>query len=1121
MTQLDLKKLLLGTSVLAGFAAMSIAAPAFAQTADDEPVSVQPAADDVTESDEVVVTGSRLKKSTFSSTSPLQVISTEDANEQGLFSPVEILQTNSTASGQQIDSTFAGFVLDNGPGSETIDLRGLAASRTLVLINGRRVAPSGVEGAPTSPSINLLPRTMIDRVDILTDGASSVYGSDAVSGVVNAILKNDYDGLDVEIFADTPEEGAGQDYTIGLRYGKVGDRGFIGGAIEHTYIDPWTLADREFLAGCDTYREITEDGEIRTINREDIANAAVQNLGAPETNCRDGGGVNRLTQWVQVFDGNFNNFFFDDEANSGVGGFNTFAAPFGVLLDQNGDGIRDSNLIEYNTNGQQAELQELQNEQSLTSVFLNGEYTFEGEMNITPFFEVLTSRSEIKSRGFQGQLFPFVPANNPFNPCNPAAENGQDCGTAYGNLLTSDAYIARFADYYTDPNQNGSTDNCFGLGAANCTPANFGISQGPIGAVEVRPIIGVLNDRNVNDIELNSTRLVGGVRGDLPGINFATLNDWSFEMTGIYSFSGSTSSRLGIRGDRLDLALGVDPVTGADLAAPCSQNADGSISPLLFVGCVPVNMFAPSLFSSAAGGTFATQAETDYLFDTREFATDISQTVIDAVVQGDIYTLPGGEVSLLMGYQFRNDEINSQPNAVASQGLFFGFSSDLGAFGSRDVNELYAETFIPLGTGALGFRELNLELAGRLTDDEFYGTNETYSIKAGYRPVDSLLLRGTFGTSFRAPNLRELFLGGQTGFNNIFDPCAVPLNAISTGNDPLNPTPPVYDPALDERDQVTLNQCISEGIDPTTFRLGDGGIYNTEISTGGSLDLNPETSESYTYGFSFNQPWTDAFELEFGASYYSIEIDDTIIEPSLNFILDDCYGRAASAFCSRLTRNPLTASDRPGEIVLVDGGFINRNQETAKGIDINAFGLKENIAFMGKSFDLGFRAQANNNLERKTVDIIDDVRDEEELQGDFGFPDWRGFVTFIGEHDRWRLAWTTRFQTEVETDEEDRAVTDFTNYNDSNNDAVTCAGPADGDVNCRPVFFAEDYFVNSVTLRYRGDDWQILAGVNNVFDREPELVDSREVFAISNVPLGNGYDLNGREYFVRVNKTFR
>ena len=169
--------------------------------------------------EEVVVTGSRLRSSTYSSISPLQIIDAEFQREVGLIDATEILQNSTNAGGQQIDLTFNGFVLDNGPGSTTISLRGLGANRTLVLMNGRRLAPSGVEGAPSAPNISLVPQLMISRYENLLDAGSSIYGSDAIAGATNIITRKDFDGLEVQVFADRPNRRGGDSQHYQCRLG--------------------------------------------------------------------------------------------------------------------------------------------------------------------------------------------------------------------------------------------------------------------------------------------------------------------------------------------------------------------------------------------------------------------------------------------------------------------------------------------------------------------------------------------------------------------------------------------------------------------------------------------------------------------------------------------------------------------------------------------------------------------------------------------------------------------------------------------------------------------------------------------------------------------------------------
>ena len=220
--------------------------------------------------EEVVVTGSRLKRSTFDSIAPLQIISGDVSREVGLIDPADILQDSTMATGQQIDQTFQGFVLDNGPGASTLSLRGLGTGRTLLLMNGRRIGPGGVEGAPTAPDLNLLPGSLIERYDVLLDGASSVYGSDAVGGVTNVILRSDFDGWEAEIYAKKSQHQPGSidDRTFNVTYGVNSDRWFLGFGAEVSINPEVKIRDRPWTADCESDYEITTNGEIRTINYE-------------------------------------------------------------------------------------------------------------------------------------------------------------------------------------------------------------------------------------------------------------------------------------------------------------------------------------------------------------------------------------------------------------------------------------------------------------------------------------------------------------------------------------------------------------------------------------------------------------------------------------------------------------------------------------------------------------------------------------------------------------------------------------------------------------------------------------------------------------------------------------
>ena len=161
--------------------------------------------------EEVVVTGSRLRRDTFNSVSPVQLITREEVTAAGFSSATEALQSTAvTNGGAQINNAFGGFVTDGGPGANTLSLRGLGAGRTLVLINGRRVAPSGTRGAVGSADLNVLPNAIIDHVEVLRDGASSIYGSDAIAGVINVVTREDTEGVTFEAQYNDPLDGGGE-----------------------------------------------------------------------------------------------------------------------------------------------------------------------------------------------------------------------------------------------------------------------------------------------------------------------------------------------------------------------------------------------------------------------------------------------------------------------------------------------------------------------------------------------------------------------------------------------------------------------------------------------------------------------------------------------------------------------------------------------------------------------------------------------------------------------------------------------------------------------------------------------------------------------------------------------
>ncbi|HNP36008.1 MAG TPA: TonB-dependent receptor [Woeseiaceae bacterium] len=227
------------------FAAVYPMGSALAQQADD------PEEDAAIE--QIVVTGSRIKHDTFSSAAPMQVVETEAAAVRGISDLATLLQTTTVAAGspQVTPAISAVNVVNGGLGTSTLSLRGLGANRTLVLLNGRRAGPSGVQGSVSAFDLNTIPLSAIERVEILKDGASSIYGSDAIAGVVNIITRQD-DGGELNAFYSQPGQSGGEQLRVNGSWGKTIDRGYFRITGDYSHQEILQRGDRDVFA-CNEY----------------------------------------------------------------------------------------------------------------------------------------------------------------------------------------------------------------------------------------------------------------------------------------------------------------------------------------------------------------------------------------------------------------------------------------------------------------------------------------------------------------------------------------------------------------------------------------------------------------------------------------------------------------------------------------------------------------------------------------------------------------------------------------------------------------------------------------------------------------------------------------------------
>src|SRR5688500_14559490 len=178
-----------------------------------------PSATPTTDDEAIVITGSRIR-SDFTSSDPLTIINPDVQFQEGQNQTSDMINSAPIAAGSlQITGAISNnFVTNGGADAQTVSLRGLGAERTLVLLNGRRAGPAGVRGSVASFDLNVLPMSIVQSIEILKTGASSIYGSDAIAGVVNILTRRNTDGIEFRGSVSIPEHSGGEVYTGSLTY---------------------------------------------------------------------------------------------------------------------------------------------------------------------------------------------------------------------------------------------------------------------------------------------------------------------------------------------------------------------------------------------------------------------------------------------------------------------------------------------------------------------------------------------------------------------------------------------------------------------------------------------------------------------------------------------------------------------------------------------------------------------------------------------------------------------------------------------------------------------------------------------------------------------------------------
>lgn len=1060
-----LKKKLFATTLLAGVAGGLWAGAAIAQEADDEEVTVIEEVDEEDEArqDRIVVTGSRLSRNEFTSASPLKVLNIEESVQAGLVDTATIVQRTSVSGGAQTDNTFTGIVTDGGPGSSTVSLRGLDAERTLILSNGRRLAPAGVAGSPTRPDLNLIPLGMVERVDILTDGASSIYGADAVAGVINFITRRDFDGIEIDAFYSSPEAGGGEERRISIATGLQADRGFASFGFEYYTRDNVRRGERDF-SPC--IRDIEVNPETGS-RREICTQNSFSNQWLDPANLFFGGA---LDADLGV---DFDVLGFDFENGSGF-----VRLPSNNQAGAPGTALYNYWLYDDNYNGNAtSDRFDLAQGSDRYSFFTNGEYQVDAFGNGTFYYEGLYANRNQSIFTGGSQVFPTIPCSNPFIQADPVLAGSLSC-----------SIVANIPG--------------FGPGEPNDSLA---------GLIWLPRLI---NQAGPNEVDVSTARGVFGLKGDLEelvptgsvkfgsekfGINVGNL---TYDVWGSFDHNVGLNRRTTFNEERLFASL----VTARDDGnGNIVCGIDGLDEDLFgFISaepCIPIDPTNPNIWINGS----LSPEETDYVSGLSQTTTTIEQQMVQGTVAGDLGYLPAGTVPFALGIEYRKDSIETLNsfNITAAAGTD-GISED-NTIGSTSLLEVFGEVELPILKGQQLAEELTLNLSARWTEEENFGALWTYRVQGVYRPTDWITGRASFGTTYRAPNLREQFLAAQQSFAGAFtDPCIVSVfNSIADNGTP-------------EEVARLQNNCTLQGADVTT--LGAGGATSIPVITGGTTRLNAETSDALTAGFVVEQPWFDNFDLDLAVTYFRIEIEDSVEEPSTGFILFECLRESTnldSPFCNLIERNSSPDPSR-NFISELDTSFVNVGLIETDGVDIDVR-YSQDFVVGGNELTLDSNLSASYVMSNKR-DLFDTI---ESFDGRPYLPHWRGDLqTQLGYRD-FTFNWNANYIGKTTDDDIDAVrANDIIDPNGiitplvGNPGVVFAAG-------FRDVEETEEYITHDLSVGYDADTWSLLVGIRNVLDEEPPLVDEGEgYFTSANVVLGGGYDVYGRSVFARFSKAF-
>jgi outer membrane receptor protein involved in Fe transport len=1087
-------------TVLAAFGATS----AFAQDADTTATTTTGtpvASEDAAPADAIVVTGSRIRSPNLESTNPVTVVSGEQFFQTGQVSVGDVLnelpQLRNTFS-QQNSTRFLGT-----RGLNLVDLRGLGSSRTLVLVNGRRHVAGDILSTGVSVDTNTIPTDLIESVEVLTGGASAVYGSDAIAGVVNFKLKTDYEGIQIRGQSGVSKyKDAGNQYVSLLAGTNFADgRGNIAANFEFAHQSQYDatgrpLARQDGFVTTDTDPASAPSDGIsdRTFYR-DIRGSTISlggltsfRYGGANGPCGAGGGSAFTCTYLFQPDGSLT-----PQTGQRVG-----IGPNGSFIGGNGTTSREGQLLTFTPD--------------LKRYSANILGHFEVSPAFVPFFEAKYVRTEAQGSvsgpffsqgttlgdgvggiaGFAG-TYDRSFANGTYinGVLQPIAVNREGVRTDNPFLSAADrATITGQLIAAINSGVNPNTGATFktATNTAEQAAANQAAALAQVAAGTYR--FGLRRnwlDLGIRDeqIKRETYRAVVGVRGDFN-------EDWNYEVAVNY---GEFRERNLIQGNinTQRFLLAQDTVRDATGTIRCRAQVDpryagtdvgGNPAQLAadIAACVPLNPFGQGSVSDAAR---------QYLLVASRASGKITQFDVSGFVAGDLsqlFELPGGPVSFSVGGEYRRETNRYDLDDFTQAGYAFYNAIPSLTAPAFEVKEAYGEVRIPLLKDTPFFQELTVTGNGRIADYKgSTGTVYAYGGGLEWRPIQDVRFRGTYSRSVRAPNLTELYSAqGQNFAPNFVDPCSARNIGTGSANRAAN--------------------CAAAGI-PTSYDY----VYSQSLETlsGGNPLLGAEKSDSYTAGVVFTPTFVPG--LSISVDYFDITVNNVISSINAQQVANLCYDSSSlsNQFCDLFQRAGAGGGPRGEQgFQILEGTLLEASANFAK---LKARGIDTKIDYR-HAFDWGvlnIGVNYTRTLQRDDYTNPDDPSFKDRILGELGDPKNEvnlnsslkvGRVTF-----GYQLRWIDKMYLNT-----------YEDYNSLN-------GLPPQNTDFAPVAKYPDVFYHDVRLDLDvSDKFNLTLGVDNVANKMPP-------FGLTGVGNGlntasNGgagiYDVRGRYMYAGFNAKF-